>query len=319
METAEIKDYKYTGRIGQTWIYLLKLFRIFVFRNDWKVLPMAAIIAGLVSMVIGGGLFQTMEGTLQGAFALSCVCIWNGFFNSIQVICRERTVIKREHRAGLHMTSYVAAHLIFQMLLCAVQSVITILVCGFSGVKFPQAGIISGTPEGFMMELFVTLFLITYSSDILALMISAIVHTTTTAMTVMPFMLIVQLVFAGYFSIPALLNDVMDMMISKWGTQALCALSHYNDLPAVIIWNRLVAAGNVDLGGVMTLSEAMTLIEKNGYRDTVLAELGKASRNPDYVSSAENLMACWGYLVVFAFIFAFITVVFMEFIDRDKR
>ena len=45
------------------------------------------------------------------------------------------------------------------------------------------------------------------------------VHTTTTVMTVMPFMLIVQLVFAGYFSIPDVLKDVTDMMISKWGTQ----------------------------------------------------------------------------------------------------
>ncbi len=319
MNTEEIKDYKYTGRIGQTFIYLLKLFRIFVFRNDWKVLPMAAVIAGMVSMVVGKGLFLTMEGTLQGAFALSCVCIWNGFFNSIQVICRERPVIKREHRAGLHMTSYISAHLIFQMLLCIAQSVITIAVCKFSGVHFPESGLIVPTPNGFIGELFITLFLITYSADILALMISAIVHTTTTAMTVMPFMLIVQLVFAGYFDIPAILKDVTDMMISKWGTQGLCALARYNDLPAVLIWNRMVAAGNVDLGGVMKLSDVMRMIEENGLKDRVLSELGKATQNASYVSTMENLISCWGHLAAFSLIFAFITVVFMEFIDRDRR
>ena len=47
-----------------------------------------------------------MEGTLMGAFAIACVCIWTGSFNSIQVICRERDVIKREHRAGMHISSY---------------------------------------------------------------------------------------------------------------------------------------------------------------------------------------------------------------------
>lgn len=319
MNTEEIKDYKYTGHIGQTFIYLFKLFRLFIFRNDWKVLPMAAVIAGMVSMVVGKGLFLTMEGTLQGAFALSCVCIWNGFFNSIQLICRERPVIKREHRAGLHMTSYVSAHLIFQMLLSAAQSAITIAVCKFSCVQFPESGLIAPTPDGFIAELFITLFLITYSADILALMISALVHTTTTAMTVMPFMLIVQLVFAGYFSIPDVLKDVTDMMISKWGTQGLCALARYNDLPAVLIWNRMVAAGNVDIGGMMKLSDVMRMIEENGLRDRVLSELGKATQNAAYVSTADNLMSCWGHLAAFSLVFAFLTVVFMEFIDRDRR
>ncbi len=315
----EIKEFKYTGRIGQTFIYLLKLFRIFIFRNDWKVLPMAAVIAGLVSMVVGKGLFQSMEGTLQGTFALTCVCIWNGFFNSIQVICRERAVVKREHRAGLHMTSYVFAHLIFQVILSAAQTAITILVCKASGVKFLSEGLIYESPRGFIGELAVTLFLITLSADILALMVSAIVHTTTTAMTVMPFMLIVQLVFAGYFSIPEALSQVTDLMISKWGTQGLCALGHYNELPAVLIWNRMKAAGTVDLGGVMKLSDVMNMIEENGMRDRVLAELGKASQNANYVSTPENLIICWAHLLAFIGVFAFITIVFMEFIDRDKR
>ena len=319
LSAAETEKLKYTGRIGQTFIYLIKLFRIFIFRNDWKVLPMAAIIAGLVSMVVGKGLFITMEGTLQGAFALSCVCIWNGFFNSIQVICRERPVIKREHRAGLHMTSYVFSHLIFQLFLCAAQTAITIIVIRYSGVQFPEEGIMFKGAQGFIMELAITLFAITYSADILALMISAIVHTTTTAMTAMPFMLIVQLVFAGYFSIPEALSEVTNLMIAKWGTQNLCALARYNDLPAVLIWNRMVAAGNVDLGGVMKLSDAMKLIEEQGMREKVLYELGKASQNPLYVSTGENLVSCWLHMAAFAAVFAFVTVVFMEFNDRDKR
>ena len=122
-----------------------------------------------------------------------------------------------------------------------------------------------------------------------------------------------------FFSIPDILKDVTDMMISKWGTQGLCALARYNDLPAVLIWNRMVAAGNVDLGGIMKLSDVMRMIEENGLKDSVLSEPGKATQNAAYVSTAENLISCWGHLAAFSLVFAFLTIVFMEFIDRDRR
>ena len=107
-----IEKIRHKGRLAQTGIYLGKFLRMFIYQSDWKVLPMAAIIAGVVTFVVGSNLFVTQEGTLTGSFALVCVCIWNGFFNSIQVVCREREIIKREHRAGLHMSSYVGAQMI---------------------------------------------------------------------------------------------------------------------------------------------------------------------------------------------------------------
>ena len=39
------KKVKHSGRLPQMIIYLGKLFRMFIFQNDWKVLPMSAIIA----------------------------------------------------------------------------------------------------------------------------------------------------------------------------------------------------------------------------------------------------------------------------------
>ena len=90
-----IRIVRHTGRTSQVWIYLGKQFRFFVNENDWKVLPMAAVIAGLVAMVIRKRFFVNMEGSLIGAFALTCVAIWNGCFNSIQSVCRERAIVKR--------------------------------------------------------------------------------------------------------------------------------------------------------------------------------------------------------------------------------
>lgn len=311
------KELEYTGRIGQTFVYLGKLFRMFIFQSDWKVIPMAALIAGLVSMAIGNGLFTTQEGTLQGTFALACVCIWNGFFNSIQVICRERPIIKREHRAGMHITSYVAAHLIYQFVLCIAQSIITIVVLNFTQVKLDLPPLVS---EDFKVDLFITLLLITFSADTLALLVSAIVHSTTTAMTVMPFLLIVQLVFAGFFSLPDTLQDLSNTMISKWGVQCLCAIGNYNEQPAVVIWNKLAASGkSIELAAGYTMWDVIHEVEAHGYRDQVLAELGKANYNAKYESTVENVFKCWGSLLIFAFIFSFATVAFLEYIDRDKR
>lgn len=77
---------RHRGRASQIPIYVGKQLRFFIYQSDWKVLPMAAIIAALVNMVIRKDFFLTMEGNLKGAFALTCVAIWNGCFNSIQSV-----------------------------------------------------------------------------------------------------------------------------------------------------------------------------------------------------------------------------------------
>ncbi len=324
---------RYRGRFRQLVIYLGKFFRLFVLQSDWKVLPMSAIIAGMVSLAVGKGLFQTMEGTFQGAFALTCVCIWNGFFNSIQSICRERTVVKREHRAGLHVTSYVGAHMIYQAFLCAMQSIITIVVLFNTGVVRSKEIALSSTlarlagNEGlalpdymFTTELFITLFLVTYSADLMALMISAIVHTQMAAMTVMPFMLIIQLVFSGFIALPASFADISKLMLSKWGVQGLCVIANYNKLPAVTIWNKLVSGSDkLEIGGVLSLKDVINAIEEQGMRDTVLNKLGEISARDDFASNMRNLNQSWIYLILLGVIFAIVTVVFLEFVDKDKR
>ena len=114
-KSSRVRRIRHKGRGSQILIYLGKQFRFFINESDWKVLPMAAVIAALVGMVIRRRFFVNMEGSLIGAFALSCMAIWNGCFNSIQSVCRERAIIKREHRSGMHISSYVAAHMIYQL------------------------------------------------------------------------------------------------------------------------------------------------------------------------------------------------------------
>ena len=47
-EAALTSGLHYRGRLEQVRIYLGKLLRMFIYQNDWKVLPMAALVAGMV-------------------------------------------------------------------------------------------------------------------------------------------------------------------------------------------------------------------------------------------------------------------------------
>ncbi len=301
------------GRLAQIPIYLGKNFRMFIFQNDWKVLPMSALIAALIAFVVGQNMFVTMEGQLQSSLALSCICIWNGFFNSVQAVCRERPIIKREHRSGMHISSYVVSHLIYQMFLCGMQALITVYVCRVAGVKFPTQGFI--TPW-FLLDIWITIFLTTYAADVTALFISSLVHTTTTAMTVMPFMLIFQLVFSGgAFTLSGAASKVTDYTISKYGLVALCAQGNYNSLKSVTLWNTIFKLRDSS----PELKEALYLIEKEGKLEEILVRSGEAMQEAAYEMTKANIYGCWMHLVLIAVIFAILSIIVLEFIDNDKR
>ena len=301
------------GRLAQIPIYLGKNFRMFIFQNDWKVLPMAALIAGIIALVVGQNMYVTMEGQFQCSLALSCVCIWNGFFNSIQVVCRERPIIKREHRSGMHITSYIIAHLIYQMFLCAMQALLTVVVCKIAGIKFPTEGFIT---KWFLVDTWITLFLITYAADVTSLFISCLVHNTTTAMTVMPFMLIIQLVFSGgAFTLAGFAEKLTYLTISKYGLVALCAQGNYNSLRSVTLWNTIFKLRDSS----DEIKQALLVVEQEGKLDEILVESGKAMQEAAYAMTQKNIFGCWAQLIFFAVLFAILSVIVLQFIDNDKR
>ena len=292
---------RYRGRSAQVWIYLGKLLRMFIYQNDWKVLPMAALIAGLVGMVIKSRLFQTMEGTLMGSFALVMVCIWNGCFNSIQVICRERDVIKREHRSGMHISSYIRAHMIYQALLCLLQTAVTLYITNVVGVEyFKEPGLV--TPYR-IVDFGISMFLIAYASDMLSLWVSSLAKSTTTAMTIMPFVLIFQLVFSGgMMSLPAWTEQITPLTISNPALKVLCTQSNYNALPVNTVWNTVNGMSDREVSIDVSLGQIMDFLQKEGnpavgeFRDkeltggiTVGALLDSVAENPDFQAHREKI------------------------------
>ena len=290
-KTRRMRKIRHRGRASQVPIYLGKQLRFFVNQNDWKVLPMAAIIAALVSMVIRKDFFLTMEGSLKGAFALTCVSIWNGCFNSIQAVCRERPIIKREHRSGMHISSYIFAHMIYQFALCAAQTGLSLYVLKMMGIQFPETGFI--TPW-MIVDLGITMLLISYAADMMSLLISSISHTTTGAMTVMPFVLIFQLVFSGgLLPLPDWTKPLSNFTISNYGIKAIASQSGYNEMPMVTAWNTLIKMRNNELGGTVTLGQVLDLLDSEAvekHRDTEVMKSFTVGEVADILSKADETL-----------------------------
>ena len=216
-------------------------------------------VACLVGMVIRGRMFVSMEGTLMGAMAMTCMGIWNGSFNSVQVICRERDIIKREQRSGMHVSSYVVSHMLYQALICLLQTGVVMYVTHLTGVRyFDGPGLF--TPFR-IADMGVSVFLISYAADMLSLWISALSRSPTVAMTVMPFVLIFQLVFSGgMLTLPAWSRPFTRLTISNYGLKALCAQADYNGRPLVTAWDTLEKMRDQELAGSLTLGQALDFL-----------------------------------------------------------
>ncbi len=307
---------KYCGRGAQIWIYFRKFLRMFIYQSDWKVLPIGAIIAALVTFVVGGNLFVTQEGTTMGTFALTCVCIWNGFFNSIQVVCRERNIVKREHRAGMYVSSYVIAHMLYQLILCFLQTVITLIICSITGVRFPAEGVVTSLG---VVDVGITILLVTYAADVMALMVSCLVKTTTTAMTAMPFLLIYQLIFSGGFFDLGNADFIKVTTISHWGMDSLCTIGRYNEQPMVTLWNTMINFQDIEIAGQQPLKRVLQELWENDGVEAFTKWSGEYNANPAYESVASNVLPAWCVILLMALIFAAVSVIALRSIDKDKR
>ena len=294
-------------RVKQIKIYVGKHFRLFRNERGWKTLIFAAIISLLVSSVLESGMFTYDMNTWTGFFTLVSACIWIGIFNSIQAICKERPIIKREHRTGLHISSYVISHLIYQAVICLLEAVIMLVISAIF-LNYPTTALM-GTVY---LEYFISYFLIIYAADVLGLAISAVVKTPAVAMTVMPFILIIQLVFSGaLFSLSGPLKSVSNLTISRWGLNATCISSDYNNLESNE--KRELEKTFYDVAQDNNLPLTQSDIS------SIMDEYYTDSYNSRYEYSMGNLASQWGTLLLHCLVYTLISIVALEFIDRDKR
>ena len=181
----------------------------------------------LISLVANEDVFEGYSMTKSVLFSLACACIWMGLFNSIQEICKERTILKREYMANLRLDAYVLSKFAVQTLIAVVQAALLTIVFTIT-VGTPQ-GVFEIMPP--VLELFITLSLTIIASAGVGLIVSSISKNSDKALTVAPFLLIFQLLFSGIlFELSGFTQTIANFTMSKWSVAALGISSDMNAL-----------------------------------------------------------------------------------------
>jgi len=185
------------------------------------------LIALLLSLVAADDVFEIYDGTKSILFALSCACIWIGLFNSIQEICKERVILKREYMANLKLTAYIFSKYVIQILIGLVQALLMTLIF-LQTVGKPEKGILFDNPAP---EIFLVLWMTILASMALGFVISGMVKSGDKAMVIAPFVLIVQLLFSGIlFELKGIGDKIAYGTISKWSIEGLGGIANLNEL-----------------------------------------------------------------------------------------
>ena len=249
------------------------------------------LIAYLFSFVTVENTFKSYFDAQSMLFCLSCAGIWVGLMNSIQEVCKERNIVRREYMSDVRLSSYICSKLAVQTLLALVQCGLMLLVFVLTIGK-PDKGVIF---ENSTIEMMITLVLITVSSSSLGLLVSSLVKNTDRAMVFAPIILIPQLLFSGIlFKLEGVTEVLSWICVSRWGMQAFSNTANLNG----VLWNSLSLKYN---------SEDM------------LKQAYDLNKNSLYAHSASNLLLAWGVMLLTIAIFCFVSATVLRSVKNDKR
>lgn len=217
------------GFFRQLWVLTLRYFEII--KNDWQCLLMSflqpVIIALLINVVASDDVFDVYEPTKSILFSLSCAGIWIGLFNSIQEICKERNILRREYMGNLKLPAYVLSKYNVQLFVTMLQAwimmgIFTLTVgCEDKGLIFEHS----------FFEKFLLMWMTIYAATALGFAISAMVRSADKAMVLAPFVLIIQLLFSGIlFDLDGMGKHIAKFTVSKWSVEGFGSIANLNKL-----------------------------------------------------------------------------------------
>ena len=69
----------------------------------------------------------------------------------------------------------------------------------------------------------------------------------------------------------------------------------------------------------ITVGELISIIGEDKVKEIVQNQTAQAARKPEYDRTAENIIGNWLMLCVFILVFALLSTISLELIDKDKR
>ncbi len=198
------------GSIRQ-WLTLSRRYWEVLFRDKstlFILLSQAPIIAVMIYLVMGENQPRDFA-----YFVLSLVAVWFGTSISAREVIRERPVYNRERMVNLGLIPYIFSKLFILGIIVGVQCLLLFLPLKFLDITglMPMPGQFLGIPQFFVM-------LLTAGVGIaLGLLISALVKTSEMATSLVPLILIPQILFSGLVGVPSGFNKVVGLaMPATW-------------------------------------------------------------------------------------------------------
>ncbi|MDQ7824067.1 MAG: FHA domain-containing protein [Candidatus Eremiobacteraeota bacterium] len=198
-------------------------------RNFAILLLQAPLIGLLLSLVYGRDIFDKTTGNYNDVksllFFLICICIWFGTSNAAREIAKEIAIYRRERFINIGIVPYILSKVAVLSFLCVIQtSILMAIIC--LKVKMPDLG--------FTMykDIFLTMALTSIDAMAMGLMISAIVNNPDKAASIVPILLIPQIVFSGaIIPLKGAAEIVSYFTLSRWGFELLGYITDAKKLP----------------------------------------------------------------------------------------
>lgn len=185
------------------------------------------LLAAVISLVASKDCFAVYERGKSCMFALSCAAFWVGIFDSIQEVCKERDIFRREYQGGVGLGAYVASKAVVLGLLCLLQSAmlcsVFLAVSSFVGKTGGELGAGCLFSSG-ALEMMVSVTLLMLSAMYLGLLVSALFDNPDRAIALAPLLIMPQILFAGVvFKLDegSLAERVSYAVNCRWGMEAL--------------------------------------------------------------------------------------------------
>lgn len=194
-------------------------------------LGQAPLITMLISIVANGNQFEKQEITKSLFFALACAAFWVGTFNSLQEICKERNILRREYMTGLSLTSYIGSKTLVIGVLSFLQSLM-ILGVFVALVGSPDEGVLLPA----FPEMLVTTFLTAIAAAATGLFVSSLFKNADRVMSIVVILLLPQILFSGIvFELPEGAAEILSaIVVCRWGMEGFGTTANLNSLPGKI-------------------------------------------------------------------------------------
>lgn len=271
-------------------------------RNLLTLLLQAPIVAIFSYLVFQGihniapGAFPPKEIMLDGLiFILVLAAIWFGVNNSVREISKEQSVYRRERMVFLKIAPYLFSKFIILALVCLFQTgILVLMVKGMVGF------------EGNLFHVWLMVFLTALSGVTLGLFISSVAKSTNMAVSLVPIVLIPQIIFSG------LIRPVEDMdRISQGISKACVAYWSFSATKEITVGRNMFIVEEVEKE--LPKKDDMTKgIDQEKIKEkTEEIFANKFRREVTYADYKRNLIIVGVFMVVF-FILAYLALLAKE-------